>query len=206
MNFSRAAGLEVVTPIPGASLRNSRVREETFSSMLSVADADSSQPQEWVRFPYNSNYAVRQNGDVMRIGGRVLAQQTAKRGGYLTVALWSNNKGKTWPVHQVVCLTFHGPRPSPYHEVAHRDGNRRNNHKDNLRWATRSENESDKLAHGTSNRGENNGRCVVRESVVLDVKRAIRDGVRVSVIARSFGLSQSHVSHIKRGRLWSHAK
>jgi hypothetical protein len=43
-------------------------------------------------------------------------------------------------VHQLVCEAFHGPKPTPAHEVLHGDENGLNNHADNLSWGTRKEN------------------------------------------------------------------
>lgn len=37
-------------------------------------------------------------------------------------------------VARLVCLAFHGPRPSPRHVAAHRDGDGLNNAADNLFW------------------------------------------------------------------------
>lgn len=47
---------------------------------------------------------------------------------------------KIWYLHTIVCKVFHGDRPSNNHVVDHIDGNPENNHKDNLRWVTYSEN------------------------------------------------------------------
>lgn len=51
-------------------------------------------------------------------------------------------------VHQLIALTFLGPCP-PGLEVCHNDGNPANNHIGNLRYDTQSENELDKVRHGT---------------------------------------------------------
>lgn len=39
-------------------------------------------------------------------------------------------------MHIFVCSLFHGPRPGPNYTVEHKDGDRSNNNKDNLKWAT----------------------------------------------------------------------
>lgn len=43
--------------------------------------------------------------------------------------------GEMRPMDEVVCETFHGPRPSPVAEVEHIDGDRTNNCAYNLRWS-----------------------------------------------------------------------
>lgn len=56
-------------------------------------------------------------------------------------------------VHQVACELAYGPKPTPDHEAAHARGCvRACFNKQHLRWATRSENEQDKVAEGRSNR------------------------------------------------------
>ncbi len=117
------------------------------------------------QFALSPSYGVTANGDVVRIAagggaqvGRVLRPALRGKSGYLCVNLWENGKGKTWFVHEIVALTFHGPRPAR-HEVAHNDGNKLHNHYTNLRWATRSDNQMDRVAHGTSNRGRVKYHC-----------------------------------------------
>lgn len=43
-------------------------------------------------------------------------------------------------VHVLVCLAFHGPKPTSAHEVLHLNHNPADNRFDNLKWGTRSEN------------------------------------------------------------------
>lgn len=47
---------------------------------------------------------------------------------------------KTFMIHRLVCIWFHGDAPSPHHVVNHKDHNGLNNHKDNVEWMTQSEN------------------------------------------------------------------
>src|SRR5262245_47053161 len=85
-------------------------------------------------------YGITEHGDVIRLdtGLPLLPAPRSKRG-YLGVSLWQGGKGRTWFVHQMVAIAFHGPRPSRKHDAAHRDGNKLNNHRDNIKWCTRSE-------------------------------------------------------------------
>lgn len=70
-----------------------------------------------------------------------------------------------------------------------------------LSWKTHAENMADTLVHGTSTRGERHGYAKlterdVREIVVLKGEMAQR------VIGVRYGVSQSLVSLIHRGRAW----
>ena len=49
-------------------------------------------------------------------------------------------QGKTYALHRLLCGAFHGPPPTPEHEVDHRNRNRSDNRAENLRWATKAEN------------------------------------------------------------------
>jgi len=66
-----------------------------------------------------------------------------KHHGYWVVRL----DGKSYRVNRVVCCIATG-EDHPELEVAHNDNDKTNNSPDNLRWATRSENERDKPVRG----------------------------------------------------------
>lgn len=84
-------------------------------------------------------------------GGQVLRPVLAGNG-YYGVKLSVDNTKRTYMVHELVCAAFHGAKPSPGRtcEVRHLDGNPLNCRADNLCWGTHSENELDKLRHGTN--------------------------------------------------------
>lgn len=56
--------------------------------------------------------------------------------------------GLVWKVHRLVMLAFVGERPKDM-EICHNDGNSLNNHLDNLRYDTSSNNNWDMIEHGT---------------------------------------------------------
>lgn len=59
--------------------------------------------------------------------------------GYNHVVLCEHESHTRVGVHVLVANAFHGSRPSG-HVVNHLDGNRINNHKDNIEWTIQSEN------------------------------------------------------------------
>ena len=93
--------------------------------------------EEWKDIEGYEGYQVSSLGRV-RSKRCVLKQCVCK--GYQTVAI----KNKTLRVHRLVAITFL-PNPLCKKEVDHIDGNPLNNCVDNLRWATRSENESNPI-------------------------------------------------------------
>lgn len=76
-------------------------------------------------------------------------------------------------VHQVVCHAFHGPRPTPAHEVRHIDGDASNNRPENLCWGTRKQNAADREAHGRTSRGDAHS-AAIRASNQAEGTRAFR--------------------------------
>ncbi len=157
--------------------------------------------EETRRFPLSPSYCVSESGRIGRIGtDKWLRPAPLKRGGYLAVSLWEAGRGHTWPVHQVVAITFHGERPSPHHEVAHGDGNRQHNHWSNLRWATRSENEHDKRLHGTNNAGGRNGRAKLSNHQVAEILLLGASGLPQHEIGRRYGVHQATISNILNGK------
>lgn len=88
---------------------------------------------------YEGKYYITQQGDVVNAKGKTLLFTINKQTGYKTVSLWKNNKGSSKTIHRLVALTYL-PNPNNLPEVNHIDGNKLNNHVDNLEWVTRSEN------------------------------------------------------------------
>jgi hypothetical protein len=132
--------------------------------------------------PGYPHYEISSDGRVFRIGSSVpLRPVVAKRGGYLQVGLWKEGKGYTCYVHQLVAFAYHGPRPSPRHHAAHRDGRKLNNTAENVQWITKEENEADKIRHGTSNRGERNGSAKLTDAQAAELR------ARVPHLPRSSG-------------------
>lgn len=179
------------------------------------------------------DYAVSNEGRVKRAVpdyrgryGHILRQQ---RGRYAQLTLYRDRRPSVLLVHRLVCAAFHGLPPTVLHEVAHRDGCGLNNRADNLRWATHSSNEADKLNHGTSllgrpsnvppsrrargashgrhtrpernARGERNGLSKLTEAKVTAIRLDPRPR---KIVAAEHGVSVSMISYIQRGICWAH--
>ena len=112
------------------------------------------------------------------------------------------HEGVVKDVHRLVCEIVNGPPPSPDHEAAHNCGL---GHEGCfgarcLRWALKSENQADRISHGTHDRGERQ----VNSKLTADQVRLIRADPRMHrEIADEFGLSRPTVTDIKNRRRWA---
>jgi hypothetical protein len=105
-------------------------------------------------------------------------------------------------VNRAVCEAFYGPPPEEKMEAAHGDGNPANNHFQNLRWASRTENESDKLRHGTNPSGSRNGKAKLTEEQVVSIRLRLASGETQRKIASEYNMSTSAISFIAVGKNW----
>lgn len=94
------------------------------------------------------------------------------------------------PAGHICC---HGPRGRQCHDIG------------NLCWGTSKKNlGEDKNRDGTMQRGKRNGRCLLSEDDVLEIRRLIADGnMTQPQIAERFGVSRYTICDIKRGKNWS---
>jgi hypothetical protein len=181
--------------------------------------------EEWrpvVGFP---DYAVSSKGSVRRVRadrhGRISGRNLvgiARPDGYLQVTLHESTVQTVRLVHRIVCEAFHGPCPGKGFHAAHGDGNRAGNHASNIRWATISDNNRDKIFHGTIRcgadhhanlrpecmpRGSSHGNAKLSDAAVQRIRA---DPRRQRQIAADHGVSQSLVSLVKLGRIWAHVE
>jgi hypothetical protein len=124
---------------------------------------------------------------------------------YFIVTLSVGNAHTNRCVHVLVCTAFAGPRPSSAHEVAHCDGDPRNNHADNLRWDTGAGNAADRIKHGTHQLGERGSKAKVTNAQAAEI-RLLGDTTALSYreIGERFGLSKQAVRDIIKRRHFSH--
>lgn len=113
-------------------------------------------------------------------------------------------KGRVTKVSRVVCELAFGPAPSPFHDAAHNCGK---GHEgcfgaSCIEWKTKAENQEDRIAHGTSNRGERHGLAKLSVDTVREIRRRAEFETQ-SAIARSLGISRGTVSDIVLRKRWA---
>ena len=93
----------------------------------------------WKDIPnYETLYSANEYGEIKSVKNNILLKQYV-RSGYKTVYLYKNKNKKSFSTHRLIGLVFI-PNPENKPEINHKDGNKLNNHVDNLEWCTSSEN------------------------------------------------------------------
>lgn len=170
--------------------RNSRTHDDAQVAQIAASI------KEWMKI---GDYAVSRCGVIIalpaeyrnRWGGvsvrpaRVLAQSNDQDGYKLTtmrrLGLSANGQVR---VHRLVALCWIGKCPEGY-EVNHKDGNKANNHADNLEYVTSKQNKAHALSLGLMKKGRLNCRTKpmrvwngLEEKVLYGLEDMVRHGFR----------------------------
>ncbi|QUH01416.1 HNH endonuclease [Saccharopolyspora erythraea] len=101
----------------------------------------------WRPVPGWVSYEASNKGRVRSVrSGRVLSSPPGGDG-YRRVYFKVEGRRSAWTVHRVVLAAFRGPRPEGA-QIRHLDGDKSNNHLENLAYGTPSENAADTKRHG----------------------------------------------------------
>lgn len=160
----------------------------------------------WDKYEVSSLGRVRLAHATKRSPAGKILPNIVEPNGYVYVNLCDCERRKYATVHTLVCRAFHGPPPSPLHEVAHDDGVRSNPRAANLSWKTRAGNAADRLRHGTDWNGEKHGGAKLTNAQVDQIRAtyARRDKSKrfwgQRDLARVYGVSDATIQRVVRGQ------
>ena len=100
---------------------------------------------------YRDSHLISNYGNIKTVKGRILKQRFDKDG-YYQVNLYNQGMETTKKVHRLLALSFL-PNPNNYPVVNHKDGNKTNNHIDNLEWCSVSYNTQHAYDNGLEQKG-----------------------------------------------------
>lgn len=178
---------------------------------------------EWRTVEGWPNYQVSSDGQVrsfsIRGGNKVhplkkpdvprLRSLTLGQSGYYKVIFYSSYLSekqitKTFLVNRLVAMAFLG-KGNEGEQVAHLDGNRKNNKVENLKWCSAKENSSHKFIHGTMPIGSKNSNALLKECDVLEIRELCKKGEIPQVqLAKRFGVNPRTISAINKNISWKH--
>lgn len=131
----------------------------------------------------------------------IIMSPLVKGNKYLSVML----SGKRHYVHRLVAQAFIG-NPSNKPCVNHIDGDKDNNHVDNLEWVTYSENMHHAVKNGLTNhpKGEAKHGSKLKENDIKDIRKRANLGETATSLSKFFKVSSSHIRKIIRREKWAH--
>ncbi len=170
-------------------------------------------PEEWrAVVDYEGWYEVSDRGRVRRVKagprtypGRILKpQRLAAPPGYWGVRLWNGTgRGVTKKIHLLMADAFLPPKPSPLHEINHRDGDSWNNLLTNLEWLLHADNVRHAFGTGLvgDRRGARNANARLTEDDVLAIRFADTPSKN---LAHLYRVTARTIDDIRSLRTWRH--
>ncbi len=125
------------------------------------------------------------------------------RFGYLLVTFigdWKTFKNKKYTVHRLVAEAFI-PNPENKEHVNHKDGNKLNNHVDNLEWATPKENSKHSVKNGlTSCIGATHYMTIFKPDDIILIRNS---NDKDKILAEKYGVHHSTINKIRKRKNWA---
>ena len=121
---------------------------------------------------------------------------------YYFSILLKNGIEKSFLNHRLVANAFI-PNPENKPCVNHIDGNKQNNHVDNLEWVTHSENTKHAYSIGLHNqKGTYNGNSKLTENDVLTIHGLYLNGMKQKEIGMIYNTCRTNIEQIVNGKTW----
>jgi hypothetical protein len=122
--------------------------------------------------------------------------------GYTAICLSVKPNRKTFRVHRLICIAFHG-LPTLGVEVCHGPRGRLDNTPENLSWGTHSKNNGeDQLRDGKDRNGERHPLHKLTLEQVMDIRSRYEQGETQRSLSREFGVCNQQISRIVSGKRW----
>ena len=146
-----------------------------------------------------NGYFVCEDGTIYNKNGSIKSLVKTPKG-YLTTSFYYDGGLHSHHVHKVVAEVYLGKRPTNL-EIDHIDNDRTNNHKDNLRYVSKSEN--NQKAYDSGNRdvsGFNNANSRYGKAELYKAKQYLDMGFSYGKVVKITGINKGTVAKIAQGK------
>lgn len=127
--------------------------------------------------------------------------------GYPRITLRKDGRYHVRKIHRLVLEYCIGVCPSGM-ECRHLNDIKTDYRIENLKWGTPSENQQDSIRNGTQYTGDHRGtkthNAILIDENIPEIKKLIKQGVILKIIAKMFGVSRQCITDVKFNRTWSH--
>jgi hypothetical protein len=151
-----------------------------------------------LNFINKDKYAVTLCGKVYSIKSKKFLSAGLSKRGYLTVNLYQDGEGKTFPVHRLVAMAYLD-NPDNLPVVNHKNGDKTDNRVSNLEWCTQKDNILHAVETGLQKPIDYDEMRHLSDDEAHEVCSLLDSGFRVKDICSLLGYSQNTVSRIKAG-------
>lgn len=144
---------------------------------------------------YSNDYQISTLGNIRNKFGKIMKQRINKhRSNYKLIRFYG--AAPFLKVHRLVAKTFI-PNPLNKPQVNHINGIKSDNRIENLEWVTAKENTIHMYKTGLS--GGKTYKSKLTDENVFEIKELLKKGLLQKEIALKFNVSDSTISHIKKG-------
>lgn len=149
-----------------------------------------------------TNYLVTEKGEVYSKHRKRFLKPDVNVDGYLIATLSKEGKTRKFRIHRLVAEAFiENPEDCPV--VNHKDGDKQNNHKDNLEWTTVSGNTKHAFDTGLRNYGEKSYQAKLTNKQVREICELISLGLtRGRILEKHPNVSKYQFDDIRRRKSW----
>lgn len=147
----------------------------------------------------NGRYSATEDGRIFsHLHGKTREKKQVKdNNGYMRISMYYSGLIKHATVHSLIMKTFVGDKPFEKATINHIDGNKSNNSLSNLEYCTYKENHAHAIKTGLRNTvGESNGRVVLSDEQVVDMRNRFDSGRSLAMLARDYNISTSQCIRI----------
>ncbi len=127
--------------------------------------------------------------------------------GYMRVQLCNGKHKPRFFVHRIVAELFI-PNPLNLPQVNHKDGNKKNNHVDNLEWVSASDNRKHAFRElgrkPTRFCGANSGVCKLTVEQIAEAAEKVASGRLIKDVALDYGVHRKYLGGLLSGRIKRH--
>lgn len=156
---------------------------------------------------FSGKYQVSNKGRIKSFHisdkGRIMKPEERNKK-YLCIGLRLNMNKKNYVIHRLVANAFID-NPENKSQINHKDGNKLNNHTENLEWCTHSENMKHAFSTGLSIalKGEDTYNSTLNNKQARIIRSMKRMEIKQREVAKIFNTSTGVVGNIQRGKTYA---
>lgn len=150
---------------------------------------------------YEGLYKINTDGKIFSVNRQIYRKTKINNCGYERITLNKNKIAKDYSVHRLVAQIFIEKHNNKNIHVNHKDGNKLNNHVNNLEWCTRKYNviHSYKLGLAKGKFGIQNGNSKLTQELVNNIRS---EKLTYNQLSNKYNISESTVWRVLTNRSW----